>query len=182
MIIGICGKSGSGKSTLAKKIMEDKKNVVYLEIDKVGHNALNNQKAVEEVIKVFGDDVVKENKVNRKKLGEIVFNNREEMDRLAEITWESMKVEINKFIKDNKDKTIILDWLLLSITHYFNMCDIKILLDIPYEIRKERAMKRDNITEEEFDLREKASIEFNKEDFDFVIETNEDIKRMVKSL
>ena len=72
MIIGICGKSGSGKSTLAKKIMEDKKNVVYLEIDKVGHNALNNQKAVEEVIKVFGDDVVKENKVNRKKLGEIV--------------------------------------------------------------------------------------------------------------
>ena len=104
------------------------------------------------------------------------------MDRLAEITWESMKVEINKFIKDNKDKTIILDWLLLSITHYFNMCDIKILLDIPYSIRKERAMKRDNITEEEFDLREKASIEFNKEDFDFVIETNEDIKRMVKSL
>ena len=41
------------------------------------------------------------------------------------------------------------------------MCDVKILLDIPYEIRKKRAMKRDNITEEAFDLREQASINFD---------------------
>lgn len=182
MIIGITGKSGSGKSTLARKIMAIKTNSVYLEIDKVGHNALSNPKAIEEVIKVFGKDVVKDDKVDRKKLGEIVFNNREEMDKLTEITWECMKVEINKFIEDNKDKVIILDWLLLPLSHYFDMCDIKVLLDIPYSIRKERAMKRDNITEEDFDLREKASIEFNKEDFDFVIENDADIKRMVKSL
>ena len=182
MIIGITGKSGSGKSTLARKIMAIKTNSVYLEIDKVGHNALSNQKAIEEVIKVFGKDVVKDNKVDRKKLGEIVFNKREEMDKLTEITWECMKVEINKFIEDNKDKVIILDWLLLPLSHYFDMCDIKVLLDIPYSIRKERAMKRDNISEAEFDLREKASIEFNKEKFDFVIKNDEDIKRMVKKL
>lgn len=182
MIIGITGKSGSGKSTLARKIMEIKNNSVYLEMDKVGHNALTNPKVIEEVIKTFGKEVIKDDKVDRKKLGEIVFDNREEMDKLTEITWEYMKVEINKFLEDNKDKVIILDWLLLPLTHYFNMCDIKVLLDIPYNIRKERAMKRDNISEEAFDLREKASIEFNKEDFDFVIEKDEDIKRMVKLL
>ncbi len=182
MIIGITGKSGSGKSTLARKIMTIKTNSVYLEIDKVGHNALSNPKAIEEVIKVFGKDVVLDNKVDRKKLGEIVFNNREKMDKLTKITWKSMKVEINKFIEDNKNKVIILDWLLLPLSHYFDMCDIKVLLDIPYSIRKERAIKRDNITEEAFDLREKASIEFDKAKFDFVIENDEDIKRMVKKL
>ena len=49
------------------------------------------------------------------------------------------------------------------------MCKIKILLNIPYEIRRERAIKRDNITIEEFDLREKASINYNVDDFDIVI-------------
>ena len=64
------------------------------------------------------------------------------------------------------------------------MCDIKILLDIPYEIRKQRAMKRDNISEEAFDLREKASIDFNEKDFDYILKTNnkEIVKRLVKSL
>ena len=64
------------------------------------------------------------------------------------------------------------------------MCDIKILIDIPYEIRKQRAIIRDNIASTEFDLREKASIDFNREDFDYVINSNdkEIIKRMVKMI
>ena len=75
MIIGITGKSGSGKSTLARKIMEIKNNSIYLEMDKVGHNALTNPKVIEEVIKTFGKEVIKDDKVDRKKLGEIVFDN-----------------------------------------------------------------------------------------------------------
>ena len=94
----------------------------------------------------------------------------------------AMQIEIDKFLLDNKDKIIILDWLLLPISKYFEKCDIKILLDIPYEIRKERAIKRDNITEEAFNLREKASITYNENDFDYVFNTNdcENIKRLVK--
>ena len=106
------------------------------------------------------------------------------MKKLSDITWKYMQMEIDKFLISNKDKIIILDWLLLSISMYFDMCDVKILLDIPYDVRKERAMKRDNITEEEFALREKASIDFKKEDFDYVLEKTdkEIIKRLVKSL
>ena len=93
-----------------------------------------------------------------------------------------MQIEIDKFLENNKDKIIILDWLLLPISKYFDMCDIKILLDIPYEVRKERAMKRDNITEEAFDTREKASIDFDKNAFDYVINDNnpEEIRKLVK--
>ena len=99
MIIGITGKSGSGKSTLARKIMEIKNNSIYLEMDKVGHNALTNPKVIEEVIKTFGKEVIKDDKVDRKKLGEIVFDNKEEMDKLTEITWEYMKVDIKNVVE-----------------------------------------------------------------------------------
>ena len=70
----------------------------------------------------------------------------------------------------------------LNKTKYFDMCDIKLLLDIPYEIRKERVMKRDNITAERFDLREQASVDYDEKEFDFVLRTNEndDVKRLVR--
>lgn len=184
MIIGICGKSGSGKSTLSNLIKEFSNNeCVHLDIDKVGHEALLFPEVMKELIKSFGKDVVKANMVDRKKLGEIVFNSRHEMDKLTAITWKYMRVEIDKFIKENKNKTIILDWLLLPLSsEHFNMCDIRVLLDIPYEVRKERAMRRDNIEEEAFDLREKNSIDFNRNEFNFVIDENEDINKVVSSI
>ena len=183
MIIGICGKSGSGKSTLSNLIKEFSINeCVHLDIDKVGHEVLLFPEVMKELIRVFGESVVKENMVDRKKLGEIVFESRKEMDKLTEITWKYMQIEIDKFINDNKDKVIILDWLLLPLSKYFDMCDIRILLDIPYEVRKERTMKRDNINEEVFDLREKASIEYNESDFNYILKTNniEEVEKMVK--
>ena len=183
MIIGICGKSGSGKSTLAKSIEEvSTRDVVHLEIDKVGHRALLNEEVKKELINKFGEHIIKGNNVNRKKLGDIVFNSRDEMQKLTDITWEYMQKEIDKFLEDNRDKVVILDWLLLTKSKYFDMCDIKILLDVPYEVRKMRAIKRDNITSEAFDLRERASIEFDKEKFDYVLENSEkeNIRKLVK--
>ena len=59
-----------------------------------------------------------------------------------------------------------------------------ILLDISYEVRKQRIMKRDNITEYVFDLRKKASINFDESAFDYVLKENnkEMFKRLVKAL
>lgn len=185
MIIGICGKSGCGKSTLANQIVKLTKNkAIHLDIDKVGHNVLLIEEVKEALIKSFGISILETNNIDRKKLGEIVFNSRNKMKELSDITWKYMQIEIDKFLKENKEQIIILDWILLSISKYFNICDIKILLDIPYDIRKQRAMQRDNITEGEFNLREKASIDFNEEDFDYVLKTNnkEIVKRKVKSL
>lgn len=96
----------------------------------------------------------------------------------------AIHLEIDKFSYLHKDKIIILDRILLSISKYFDMCDIKILLDIPYEVRKQRAMKRAGIKEEAFDLREKASIGFDENSFDYILKSNDRqmIKKLVKSL
>jgi dephospho-CoA kinase len=62
------------------------------------------------------------------------------------------------------------------------MCDYRILLDIPYEIRKERVLARDGIIEEKFAEREKASVKYNYDDFDFIIKNQNvnQIRKMVK--
>lgn len=173
MIIGICGKSGSGKTTLANEIKKHtNKKVIHLEVDKVGHNVLSKPELKDTLIKTFGEKIIVEGEVSRKKVGEVVFNSRHEMDKLTEITWKEMQKEINDFLYKYKNDIVIIDWLLLTKTKYFDMCDIKILLDIPYEVRRDRAMKRDNITEQEFDLREKATMEYNPDEFDYVVKEN----------
>jgi dephospho-CoA kinase len=103
------------------------------------------------------------------------------MKKLEKITQDFIEKEIDKFINENKDKIIILDYILLPITKYFKKCDIKILLDVPQNIRKIRVIQRDNITEEAFMLRDSSSIEYNKSDFDIVLNSEkENILRRIK--
>lgn len=181
MIICICGKSGSGKSSIAKKITEEIPNSIHIDIDKIGHKSHNDECVKANLINTFGDNILTNKIINRKKLGKIVFSSPSEMKKLENITWNYMEKEIDKIINDNKDKLIILDWLLLPKTKYFSSSNLKILVDVPYEIRKQRVLSRDNITEEKFNLREKATIEYNKKDFDYILTNNnlENIKKKV---
>ncbi len=181
MLIGICGKSGSGKSSIANQIANNHENVVHLDIDTIAHKSHQDQFVKKELVETYGEEILTNNQIDRKKLGKVVFSSREEMEKLKKITWNFMEKEIDDFLFQNKDKIIILDYILLPLTKYLNMCDIKILLDIPYEIRKERVLARDNITEESFLLRDASSIEYNKDEFDIVINNaKEDILRRVK--
>ncbi len=163
MIVGVTGKSGVGKSTYARKYAKEH-NLFYLDIDEVGHQILDLPDVQKECAEKFGLGV---SSVNRKELGELVFANRHKMSELAEITWEKMKVLIDSILEENKD--IVLDWILLPHSHYFKLCDKKILITLDETKRRERLKKRDNITDKEIDLRDNASIEYNVNDFDIVI-------------
>lgn len=184
MKIIICGKSASGKSTLANELVKRYMNAVHLDIDKVSHYVLTLEEVKQNLIKTFGSNVVEENKVNRKILGNIVFSSDIEMQKLTDITWQAMEKEIDKFIANNEDKVIILDWILLPKTKYFEQSDIRILLDIPYEIRKQRALLRDGISDKDFALRDSSSIEYDIAEFDYVINNNskENIRKLVSQL
>ncbi len=169
MYIGICGLSGSGKSSLAKYLLEKHNNYLYVDIDKIGHEVNELPEVKKELVKCFGD-ILTDNKVDRKKLGSIVFNNKEAMQILEDITWKYMEKEIDSIIKDNPN--VIFDWMLLPKVKYFNQCNIKILLDINEEERRERIIKRDNISIDYFNLREASSYNYNYDDFDIILHDN----------
>ena len=65
---------------------------------------------------------------------------------------------------------MFLDWIILDQTKYWNLLDYKILVDTKYETRKNRVIKRDNITNEYFDLREVMKNDYNREEMDFIID------------
>lgn len=166
MIIGVTGKSGAGKSTYAKSIAKEN-GFYYLDIDEIGHKILDDPEVKKQIKEKFGLEVSSK---NRKKLGELVFASRNnEMKQLADITWEKMKSIINDYIEFNLVPGIVLDWILLPHTPFFKICDKKILIVTDEAERRERLKKRDGITDEEIDLRDNASIEYNFDDFDEVL-------------
>ncbi len=175
-IIGITGKSGSGKSTLAKEMTLKMKDTICINVDKIGHKATGDVEISKKLCKVFGEQILSENgEIDRKKLGNIVFSNKEKMDILTDITWGYMQKILDKIIEQEKrkgTKVVILEWALLPIGKYWEMCTTKILIKTDEEIRKNKVIQRDKISEEYFLKRDNSGIDYTKYKFDFIFENN----------
>ena len=97
MIIGICGKSGSGKTTLAKKLEEIyQTKTIHVEVDKIGHQAIEEEDVREKLISVFGTNILTNGRVDRKKLRILVYSDEEKMALLTKYTWEYMRRKIEE--------------------------------------------------------------------------------------
>lgn len=160
MIIGVTGKSGSGKSTYSERIAS-KYNAVVVHVDEVGHQVLAEPEVIDEISNAFGNSVINENLlVNRKLLGDLIFSSRHEYEKLTAIVWSRIKEKLNYIIKNNS--VVILDWLLLPHTHYWKLCDKKILVTAVNDtVRKDKVMKRDCISKEYLDARDAAGINYD---------------------
>ena len=169
MIISIVGLSGSGKSLISLTLESYNPRIIHIDIDKIGHSSHQNPEVLKKLINTFGHDILTSGVIDRKKLGKIVFNSKEAMKLLEDITWSFMEEQIDKIVENNKDKIIILDWLLLPRTKYFYQSDLRILVKAPLQTRIERAIKRAGITKEKFLEREAASPSIDESKFEYVI-------------
>ena len=180
MLITITGASGSGKSSISEYLCSLDKNIVHLNIDTVGHKVLD----MPEIKKIISEKFnlkIENDKINRKELGDLIFNNHQNMKHLSDITWKAMESLIDNFISENKNKIIILDWILIPKTKYFNISDISILIKSDFNTRMKRATRRDEIDKNAFREREKATLDFTRNDFDYIIE-NYDIEQTRKEV
>ncbi len=164
-LIGITGKTGSGKSTVALALAK-KINGLYIDIDKIGHQATSDPIITKKLCAVFGNTLLNEhNYIDRKKLGNIVFSDTNKMQILTDVTWEYMEQELDKILLQ-KQQYFIFDWALLPKVKYWDMCDIKILVTANDIIRKKRVLERDHISEEYLEKRESATLDYSKLTFD----------------
>lgn len=170
-LIGITGKTGSGKSTIGK-LLADKLNCKYIDIDKIGHESTSNSSIFEKLLKEFGYSILDKNKnIDRKKLGDIVFSDKIKMDILTNLTWNYMKNELNYILSSNEDYYIF-DWALLPSVDFWDMCDVKILITSDDIKRKEKILKRDNITKEYLEKREQNTLDYSRFNFDYIFKNN----------
>ena len=179
MLIGIMGKTGSGKSTITRLLNEDDKYLV-IDVDKVNHYLLETDELKKEIINRY--DVLEEGKINRKKLGIILYTNKDKMKEYNELIWKYLEKELDQIIS-NTTKPVIIDWMMLPLTKFYDMCDLKILVVSDLNIRLERILKRDNINKEHFIARDKNALNYKKEDMDFVIDNSKGIdEHEIKSI
>ena len=187
MLITVTGASGSGKSNIAEYLTQLNKNIVHLNIDLVGHEVLESDLVKPLVIKQFNLELI-DGKIDRKKLGELVFNSQEKMQELSNLIWEYMQKIIDDFILNTfqfiDSLIIVLDCILIPKSKYYQMSDLNILVNASFDTRMERTMIRDNIEADKFFEREQATLDFSKNEFDYVIYNDdlENTKRLVKSI
>ena len=180
-IIGITGKSGSGKTTIAS-LLSKKINCKHVDIDKIGHEALSQEDVITKLCNKFGTEILNENgQVDRKKLGNIVFSKKDKMKELEEITWKYMQETIDNILL-KKDENIVLDWILLPQSKYWNVCNTKILVVSDDIQRKNKVLERDNISEGYFNKRDSASLDYSIFEFDYIFENDYTPQTMNKIL
>lgn len=170
-IIGITGKSGSGKTTFATLIAE-KLQCKHIDVDKIGHQALQQPEIINKLCDKFGMGIFDEQgNLDRKKIGDVVFSQKDKMKELEDFTWEYMRNTIDEMI-ETKEKIIILEWILLPQSKYWDSCDTKVLVTSNDAERKSKVLERDNISNEYFNKRESASIDYSNFKFDYILKND----------
>lgn len=167
--IGISGKIASGKSEV-ENILQSLGYKVF-DLDKLSHNLLkNNEKIKASILAEFKT-------LDRKELGNIVFKDIKQKEKLENIIHPELKnIILNIFEENKKEKAVFVSGALLFKTGFYKLFDKTIFVEAKDEIRLERLMKRNNLSKKE------ALIRLNKQDdgnkADFIIENNSNINEL----
>ncbi len=122
MIIGVMGGVGSGKSTVLN-YLENNYEANIIEADKVAKEVmLPGNDVYNEIVKTF-PEVIVDNKIDSKKLAEIVFNNKEQLEKLNSITHPGTVKEIVSRIKSSKNRIIVVESAILLGSGVEQYCD-----------------------------------------------------------
>lgn len=182
ILIGISGKSGAGKTKVAEALAFEL-GADIISFDKISHLSLEQESFKKLVREKVSTEVFDSNgKIIRKKLGEIVFNDKEKLGLINTHSETLMINIIDELIKTYQKPYLILEYALLPLMKYFNMCNFKILVTASEAVRCERIMIRDGIAEEYFKSRERNSLNYIPALFDVVIENNSNEECSVKNI
>ncbi len=148
MIIGITGSIACGKSTVSNYLKS--KGYIVIDADKIGHEALDDDYVKEKLILAFGNEILEDNKINRQKLGELVFGNSSNLNVLNNIIHPEIRKKILEKIDKNNDKELIfIDVALLFEAKFDDLVDKIIVVYVDKNIQLTRLMKRNSISKKE---------------------------------
>lgn len=172
--IGLTGGIGSGKTTVAR-IFETLGVPVY-NADEEAKKLMNTDKTLKAAIsKNFGNDTYKNDKLDRKYLASIVFNDETKLGILNSLVHPATIRDAADWIKRQNNPYIIKEAALLFEAGAAIMLDKIIGVFAPQELRVKRVMERDGVSREEVLNRINSQLddEIKMERCDFVITNDE---------
>lgn len=140
MLVCITGKIGSGKSTVIDQYT--KLGYETFKVDNYIHSIYKANKIGYQKIKdEFGSEYVNDKEVNRAKLGQLVFNDKKELDRLNAITLPLIKERILS-LRNKKEIIFIELGIYITNEQYFKDCfDLVILVKGKQELTDQKLKK-----------------------------------------
>jgi dephospho-CoA kinase len=164
-VIGILGGIGSGKSTTAAEF--ERLGCGLIDADKIAHELLDEPNIKKKVIEAFGSSILDtDNKINRKKLAEIVFADESKIRQLNSIIHPAVLARAEELIEELNSqpdvKAIVLDMPLLLEVGWEKMCERIIFIDCEAEKRAERSKKKHLFDENQLKIRENLQISLDK--------------------
>lgn len=148
-VIGITGNSGSGKTT-ATEILKKLTKADVIDADKVVRElSVPGTEYLNAIKEKFSDSIFFEDgSLNRKELANKIYNNKEDLEVLNSLTFKYVVQEIRKRIEESANKIIILDAPLLFESGLDKECTSVIGLIAPFDVKVNRIIARDGISEE----------------------------------
>lgn len=179
--IALTGNIASGKTTVFEVFK--KNNIKLLDSDEVCHFALENEPDIITKIKdIFKDfDIETNGKLDRKKIGAIVFDNYEYKLKLEKILHKYAKEKVEEFFKENKNEKLCI----VAVPQLFEsnmqaMFDCIIMVSADDKIRLRRVQKRNNLSEKDAQKRIDAQMPQRAKEalVDYIIDNNSSIEEL----
>ena len=150
-VIGLTGQSGAGKTTVSRVFSQN--GFAVIDADIISREVTQKgQPCLTELSEAFGSDIINsDGTLNRKRLGSIVFSDREKLRQLNGIIYPYIIYRIISRIDELSEEgreLILLDAPTLFEANADDLCDLIISVTADESIRMSRIISRDNITPE----------------------------------
>jgi dephospho-CoA kinase len=187
VVIGLTGGIASGKSTVSAKLKE--LGAVVIDADLLARDVVRKgEMAYNRIVQCFGADILLPNgEINRKKLGSIVFSDKEKLALLNSITHPEIINRIKKRIRELKAegiKVIVLDAAILIEMGLHKYVDSVWVVTVDRDTQIKRLIERDKFDyrEAENRINSQFSNEVRKKYADVIIDNNRPIEEVRKRL
>lgn len=176
-VIGLTGQSGAGKTTVCEVFRREGFDVINADL--ISREVMGKgEPCLNELAEAFGKEIIlPDGSLDRKKLGEIVFSDRERLRQLDGICYPYIIFRIIKRIEElsaQGSRLIILDAPTLFESNADDLCDLIISVTADEALREKRIILRDNISPEA--ARKRFESQYSEHFFvshsDFVIKNN----------
>ena len=160
VVAALTGSIGTGK-TVVLDYFRDNLGFKTVSADAIGHEILQKPEIIDEIVKAFGENVVREGKIDRRILGKIVFSDKAELLKLNEITHPAILNKMFEIIDDLSQKSpVIVEAAILIEAGWQKYFDTVMLVYCKPEIQLYRLMTRDGISREEAEKKIKSQMSF----------------------
>lgn len=146
-IVGLTGGIGSGKTTVANYFQELGIPVYIADVE--GKKITESPKILKSIKDAFGSAVFDEERLNRQKVSQIVFNDSEKLKQLNSIIHPEVEKHFMNWVNNHSNFPLVVkETALLFESGSYKKCDFVITVIAPLEDRINRVIKRDAITRE----------------------------------